>query len=163
MQQTKENRVVRRTVVVNADVQRAFQVFTQNMGQWWPKEHHIGGTPPVAVVVEPRAGGRWYEKAEDDSECDWGTIVHWEPPTRVVLSWHLNGDWEYVPDITRASEIEVRFMPETGDRTRVVLEHRHFERQGETGDRVWTQIQEPGAWTYVLGEYGKLLGGTVEA
>jgi hypothetical protein len=81
----------------------------------------------------------------------------------VVLSWHLNGDWEYVPDIARASEIEVRFMPETGGQTRVELEHRHFERHGETGDRVWTQIQEPGAWTYVLGEYGKLLGGTVES
>jgi uncharacterized protein YndB with AHSA1/START domain len=162
MQQTKENRVVRRTIVVNADVERAFQVFTQNMGQWWPKEHHIGGTTPVAVVVEPRAGGRWYEKGEDGSECDWGTVVHWEPPTRVVLTWHLNGDWEFVADIARASEIEVRFIPETESRTRVELEHRHFERHGETGDRLWIEIQKPGAWTYVLGEYVKLLGGTVE-
>src|SRR5258708_30533567 len=83
MQQTKENRVVRRTIVVNADVQRAFQVFTENMGQWWPKEHHIGGTPPVAVVVEQCAGGRCYQKGEDDAECDWDTVVDWEPPTRV--------------------------------------------------------------------------------
>jgi Activator of Hsp90 ATPase homolog 1-like protein len=65
------------------------------MGQWWPKEHHIGGSPMLAVVVEPRNGGRWYEKDEDGSECDWGTVLDWQPPTRVVFSWHLNGNFEY--------------------------------------------------------------------
>ena len=144
MQQTKENRVVRRTIVVNADVQRAFQVFTQNMGQWWPKEHHTGGTPPVAVVVEPRAGGRWYEKGEDGSECDWGTVLDWEPPTRAVLSLapkrRLRNSW---PDITRGqrgrSSVQCRKQK---DRTRVELEHRHFERHGESGDRLQTAGRE---------------------
>jgi uncharacterized protein YndB with AHSA1/START domain len=88
MQQTEEHPVVRKTIVVNADIQRAFEVFTQNMGQWWPKDHHIGGSPIVAVVVEPRNGGRWYEKDEDGSECDWGTVLRWDPPNAVTFSWH---------------------------------------------------------------------------
>jgi uncharacterized protein YndB with AHSA1/START domain len=162
MQQTQEHPVVRKTTVVDADVERAFEVFTQNMAQWWPKEHHVGKNPPLAVVVEPRNGGRWYEKDEDGSECDWGTVLHWDPPSRVVFSWHLNGDFDFVADISQASEVEVRFAPETEGRTRVELEHRHFERHGETGDRLRTEVEKPGGWMYVLGEYAKLLGGRIE-
>lgn len=163
MQQTEEHPVVQKTIVVNADIQRAFEVFTQNMGQWWPKEHHIGGSPMLAVVIESRSGGRWYEKDEDGSECDWGTVLRWDPPNGLVLSWHLNGDFEFVADINRASEVEVRFTTEAGGRTRVELEHRCFERHGETGDRLRTEVDKPGGWTYVLGEYGKLVGRTAES
>src|ERR1700757_3669142 len=143
MQQTEEHPVVRKTIVVNADIQRAFEVFTQNMGQWWPKEHHIGGSPMLAVVVEPRSGGGWYEKDEDGSECDWGTVLHWNPPNSLVLSWHLNGDFEFVADIDRASEVEIRFATEAQGQTRVELEHRCFERPGETGDRLRTGVEKP--------------------
>jgi uncharacterized protein YndB with AHSA1/START domain len=163
MQQTAEHPVIRKTIVVNADIQRAFEVFTQNMGQWWPKEHHIGGSPLLAVVVEPRNGGRWYEKDEDGSECDWGTVLDWQSPTRVVFSWHLNGDFEYVADITRASEVEVRFTTEREGWTRVDLEHRCFERHGESGDRLRTEVDKPGGWTYVLDGYAKLVGSRGQA
>ena len=158
MQQTEEHPAVQKTIVVKADLQHAFTVFTQNMGNWWPKEHHIGPSPVAAVVVEPRDGGRWYEKDEDGSECDWGTVLRWEPPARVVLSWHLNGDFEFVADIAKASEVEVRFTAESEGRTKVELQHRHFERHGESGDRLRTEVEKPGGWTYVLGEYGKLVG-----
>ena len=158
MQQTEEHPAVQKTIVVKADLQHAFAVFTENMGHWWPKEHHIGPSRVAAIVVEPRDGGRWYEKDEDGSECDWGTVLRWEPPTRVVFSWHLNGDFEFVADIAKASEVEVRFTAETEGRTRVELEHRHFERHGESGDRLRTEVEKPGGWTYVLGEYGKLVG-----
>ena len=157
MQQTEEHPVVRRTIVVNADIQRAFEVFTQKMGQWWPKEHHIGGSPLLAVVVEPRNGGRWYEKDEDGSECEWGTVLDWQPPIRAAFSWHLTGDFEYVADITQASEVEVRFTSETEGRTRVEVEHRCFERHGESGDRLRTEVDKPGGWTYVLDGYAKLM------
>jgi uncharacterized protein YndB with AHSA1/START domain len=112
MQQTEQNPIVRKVVVVNAEPEQAFAIFTKSMGQWWPKEHHIGGSPLVAVVVEPRTGGRWYEKDEDGSECEWGTVLVYEPPRRLVFSWHLNGDFEFVPDIARASEVELRFIAE---------------------------------------------------
>jgi uncharacterized protein YndB with AHSA1/START domain len=158
MQQTEQNPVVRKVVVVNAEPEHAFAVFTQNMGQWWPKEHHIGGSPMVAVVVEPRNGGRWYEKDEDGSECNWGTVLVYEPPQKLVFSWHLNGDFEFVPDITQASEVEIRFIPEDLGKTRVELEHRHFERHGESGDRLRTEVDKPGGWSYVLEGYVKAVG-----
>ena len=153
MQQTDP--VVRKTVVVDAEAEHAFAIFTKNMGQWWPKEHHIGGSPMVAVMVEPRNGGRWYEKDEDGSECDWGTVLVYEPPRRVVFSWHLNGDFEFVPDIARASEVEIRFISEHPGKTKVELEHRHFERHGESGDRLRTEVGKPGGWSYVLEGYVK--------
>jgi uncharacterized protein YndB with AHSA1/START domain len=153
MQQTEQNPAVRKVIVVNVEPERAFSVFTENMGKWWPKEHHIGGSPLVAVVVEPRSGGRWYEKDEDGSECQWGTVLVYEPPRRVVFAWHLNGDFEFVADPARASEVEVRFIPESSHKTRVELEHRHFERHGESGDRLRTEVDKPGGWTYVLAGY----------
>jgi uncharacterized protein YndB with AHSA1/START domain len=158
MQQTEQNPAVQKVIVVNVDPERAFSVFTQNMGKWWPKEHHIGVSPLVAVVVEPRSGGRWYEKDEDGSECQWGTVLVYEPPHRVVFAWHLNGDFEFVADPVKASEVEVRFIPETANKTRVELEHRHFERHGESGDRLRTQVDQPGGWTYVLAGYGRTAG-----
>ena len=156
MPSTNQNPVVRKIVVVNAELEHAFAVFTKNMGQWWPKEHHIGLSPLVAVVVEPKKGGRWYEKDEDGSECDWGTVLVYDPPRRLVLSWHLNGNFEYDPDIARASEVEVQFISEHPGMTKIELEHRHFERHGESGDRLSTQVDQPGGWPYVLEGYSKL-------
>ncbi len=153
MQQT-ESRVIK-SVIVNRTPEQAFDLFTQNMGQWWPKEHHIGNSPLKAVVVEPRAGGRWYEQDEDGSECDWGTVLHYEPPRKVIFSWHLNGDFEYVADIERASVVEIRFTLESG-KTKVELEHRDFERHGDTGDKLRTSVDKPEGWSYVLGNFAEL-------
>ena len=110
----------------------------------------------VAVVVEPQKGGRWYEKDEDGAECDWGTMLVYEPPRRLVFSWHLNGDFEFVSDVARASEVEVRFISEHPGTTKIELEHRHFERHGESGDRLCTEVDKPGGWSYVLEGYSKL-------
>src|SRR6202162_4676588 len=119
MQQTEEHPAVRKKIVVKADLEHAFSVFTKNMGQWWPKEHHIGESPMVAVVVEPQKGGRWYEKDEDGAECDWGTMLVYEPPRRLVFSWHLNGDFEFVSDVGRAGEVEGRFISAHAGMTKV--------------------------------------------
>ena len=158
MQQT--NPIVRKVIVVNAELEHAFAVFTKNMGQWWPKEHHIGASPMIAVVIEPRNGGRWYERDEDGSECEWGTVLAYEPPQRLVLAWHLNGDFEFVPDITQASEVEIRFTSQVG-KTKVELEHRHFERHGDSGERLRTQVDKPEGWSYVLENYLKSFSGTI--
>jgi uncharacterized protein YndB with AHSA1/START domain len=158
MQQTEP--IVRRVVLVNAELEDVFVVFTENMGQWWPKEHHIGASPMVAVVIEPRAGGRWYERGEDGSKCEWGTVLAYEPPNRLVLGWHLNGDFEFVPDVGQASEVEIRFTPE-GGKTKVELEHRHFERHGDSGERLHTAVEKPEGWTYVLENYLKSFSTTI--
>ena len=88
---------VRKSLVVAADRQRSFQAFTDRMGRWWPRSHTIGTSPPVTVVIEPRAGGRWYERGEDGSECEWGKVLQWDPPERLILAWQIDGNWKYNP------------------------------------------------------------------
>src|SRR5918993_2249574 len=124
--------VVRRSITVQAPAERAFDVFTERFHTWWPAEHFIGGAEPVARTMEGRQGGRWYERAADGSECDWGRVLTWEPPSRVVLSWQIDGNWTHDPDPEHGSEVEVTFTPVGPAGTRVDLEHRNIDRHGDT-------------------------------
>lgn len=123
---------IRKSVHVNVAPARAFAVFTANTANWWLKTHSISLTksPIKDVVIEPRAGGRWFERGEDGSECDWGKVLEWQPPSRLLLAWQINADFRYDPSLL--TEVEVRFTPENGG-TRVELEHRLIERMGERG------------------------------
>ena len=132
---------VRKTISVKAPPERAFHVFTAEMSRWWHPDHHIGKSPLKAAVVEPRAGGRWYEVGEDGSECEWGKVLVWEPPARVVFAWQLTGEWKY--NSAFVTEVEVRFIPE-GSGTRVELEHRNLERYGERAEAVRASAQFAG-------------------
>jgi len=109
-----EEAVVRKSVRVQAGIERAFSVFVEQMESWWPATHHIGKTPFEAIFVEPRIGGRWYERDVEGKLTDWGTVLKWEPPHRVTFSWHVGPghdqpDWVCDPDIAKASEVEIRF------------------------------------------------------
>jgi uncharacterized protein YndB with AHSA1/START domain len=145
---------VRREITVHAPPERAFAVFTERFDAWWPRSHHIGAAEMQQAVVEPRRGGRWYERGTDGSTCDWGEVLAWEPPHRLVLSWHLGGDWRYDPDPAHASEVEVTFTP-TGEGTRVELVHRHFERHGAGGDQLRESVAGPGGWAGLLDLYAQ--------
>jgi uncharacterized protein YndB with AHSA1/START domain len=148
---------VQRSVVVEAPPERAFSVFTEGMSTWWPlATHHIGKADAEAAVMEPRAGGRWYERGVDGSECEWGRVLAWEPPSRVLLSWQLNVEWTFDPDPAHGSEIEVRFTPEGDGRTRVELEHRGFERQAR-GAEIRTAVSGEGGWTSLLTLYSEAI------
>jgi uncharacterized protein YndB with AHSA1/START domain len=150
---------VRKSIAVKAPQSRAFEVFTAGLGRWWPKSHHIGAAEMKEAIMEPRAGGRWYEKGVDGSECDWGNVLVWEPPQRVVISWHLDGNWKYNPDVF--SEVEVTFIADGPNATRVELEHRHLERLGEAGgEAVRKGVDSPGGWSSLLETYAKEAGGT---
>ena len=116
------------TITVDVPVELAFRTFTDAFGSWWPAEYHIGRADMATAILEPREGGRWYEQGVDGSECDWGRVLAWEPPNRLVVTWQINGQWQYDPDPERASEIEVRFTADGPDQTTVNLEHRHLER-----------------------------------
>jgi uncharacterized protein YndB with AHSA1/START domain len=121
---------VRASITVAAPPERAWQVYTEQYGSWYPKEHFIGSEPARTVVIEPYEGGRWYEQQADGSEPLWGHVLAWQPPSRLVLSWEVGGDWKHDPDRSHASEVEVLFsaVPEG---TRVDLEHRDLGRHGD--------------------------------
>jgi uncharacterized protein YndB with AHSA1/START domain len=135
---------VRRGITVKAPIERAFTAFTASFDAWWPRGHHIGAVDMAEAVLEPRTGGRWYERGVDGSECEWGRVLAWEPPHRLVLSWHIGADWQYHPDPAEASEIEVRFAADGTDATRVELEHRLLERHGEGAEEMRKSISAEG-------------------
>jgi len=156
MAQIAEEAVVRKSVRVQVPVERAFSVFVEQMETWWPADHHIGAQPFQAIFVEPRAGGRWYERDAQGSECDWGTVLAWGPPHRVALSWHLGPDWKFNPDLAKASEIEVRFTAEGPSTTLVELQHSGIERHGEGYEQLRALLDSPGAWETTLAEFAKV-------
>jgi hypothetical protein len=143
---------VRRTVTVNVSQARAFEVFTARIDAWWPKTHHTGAAPLKFSAIEPRVGGRWYTVHEDGSENTTGTVSVWDPPNRLVHSWDINAMWK--PDATVASEVEVRFVAEGPNRTRVELEHRNFERLGaDGGAKMREAVDSGGGWGAILELY----------
>ena len=140
---------VRKTVVVNVPQANAFAVFTERLGEWWPLlNYHIGAQPAQTAVIEPRPGGRWFERASDGSECDWGRVLVWEPPHRIVLSWDIGADWRYDPSL--GTEVEVRFVAQGSGATRVELEHRHLERYGDKTDTMRATFDSEKGWKALL-------------
>jgi uncharacterized protein YndB with AHSA1/START domain len=145
---------VRQSVVVETSRERAFYVFTQGMTTWWPIDSHsIGSAPMAEAVIEPRAGGRWYERGEDGSECDWGRVLAWDPPDRVVLVWQLSPEWKRDPGLH--TEIEVRFTAEGDGRTRVDLEHRKLEAYGERAEEMRGIFGSDGGWNGLLRRFAE--------
>jgi len=145
---------IRRSVTVNASVEKAFRVFTESFASWWPAGHHINPNGYQAAFIEPRVGGRWYERAEDGSECDWGVVLAWEPPTRLLLGWQLNGEWEYDPDRARTTEIEIRFIAEGPTTTTVDLVHDKLER-AVYGERLGEGVGGDGGWSGLLRRFAE--------
>jgi uncharacterized protein YndB with AHSA1/START domain len=147
---------VRRSVRVKASPDRAFEVFTAGMGRWWLKQQTIGSSPQKEAVVEPRVGGRWFERGEDGSETDWGRVLAWEPPHRVVLSWQINAQWQFDPRFV--TEVEVRFVADGEQATRVELEHRNLDRFGEQADAMRAAFDSPGGWQGLLDSFAAAIG-----
>jgi len=153
-----EEATVRKSVRVPVPIERAFSVFVERMETWWPASHHIGAQPFQAIFVEPRVGGRWYERDLQGNECDWGTVLAWGPPRRVTFSWHLGLDWKFNPDLAKASEVEIRFTSEGPSTTLVELEHSRLERHGEGYQQLRTALDGPNAWESILAEFAKVAG-----
>ena len=143
---------VRKSVVVAVPVARAFELFTARFDLWWPRGHHIGKVEPFTAIIEPRAGGRWYERGADGSECDWGRVLVYAPPAHLALSWHLNPDFGYDPDPARASRVDVTFSDE-GGRTRVELVHSQLDRHGPDWKRLRAGVDSDGGWRGILAEF----------
>jgi uncharacterized protein YndB with AHSA1/START domain len=134
------------SIVVDAPAERCFSVFTDGIDSWWPREHTIGEAALAEMVLEPHVGGRAYGRDVDGGESDWGRVLAYEPPHRVVVSWDITLEWKRELDPAKASEFEVRFTAIEPDRTRVELEHRHLERHGEGWEKMRDAVGSPGGW-----------------
>lgn len=145
---------VRKVVTVQAPLAVAWRVFTEKMGTWWPlATHKIGKTKAVDALIEPRVGGRWYERGEDGSTCDWGHVLSWEPPSRLVLSWEISADWQHDPNLK--TEVEVRFIADGKNGTRVELEHRRLDLFGVRRDEMRGVFNSESGWGSLLGSFAR--------
>jgi uncharacterized protein YndB with AHSA1/START domain len=137
---------VTESIVVEAPIERAFQVFTDDIASWWPPDHHILEGELAEMVFEAHVGGHIYDRSVDGRECRWARVLAYDPPNRVVFSWDITTAWQIEADPAKTSEIEVSFTPEGEDRTRVELEHRNIERHGDGWDKMREAVGSPGGW-----------------
>jgi len=144
-------------IVVAAPVERAFRVFTEQLDRIKPREHNLLSADIETTVLEPRAGGRIYDRGVDGSECEWATVLAYEPPTRFVFSWNIAVSWQLEPDPERRSEVEVSFAADGPERTRVTLEHRHLERHGEGWQSMRDGANGEDGWPVYLRRFQELL------
>ena len=140
---------IRKSLTVRATPEKAFRVFTNGFDTWWPRTHYIGASPLKAAILEAGAGGRWYSLHEDGSQQDWGDVLVWEPPHRLVLAWRIDHSFGYDPDLL--TEVEIRFADAGDGRTRVDFEHRNLERFGDTEAARQTRTSMDGGWGMILG------------
>jgi uncharacterized protein YndB with AHSA1/START domain len=151
-----EATVVHKEVVVNATITQAFAAFTERFGDFKPPEHNLLRAPITETVFEPRVGGHIYDRATDGSECRWARILAYDPPHRVVFSWDIGPQWQVETDPELTSEVEVRFVPDGPDRTRVELEHRHIDRHGPGWQSVGDSVDGDQGWPLYLARYAAL-------
>lgn len=154
---SSDERSIRRSVLVDASQADAFEVFSSRMGRWWNPAFSISPTRSAIkeVIVEPRVGGKWFERGVDGAECQWGTVLVWEPPHRLVLAWQITSSWQFGAELL--TEVEVRFMPE-GKATRVELEHRLLDRYGDAEPDMRRSFESPEGWAGLLDRFRKSVG-----
>ncbi|HWL97867.1 MAG TPA: SRPBCC family protein [Nocardioidaceae bacterium] len=146
------------TVTVAAPLEKAFTVFTERFDTWWPYSHHLGNSDLEVAVLEPRVGGRWYERTTDGAECDWGTVLAWDPPGHVAMSWHIGPTWEAVDDPALASRVDVRFVAEAPGRTTVTLTHSELDRHGEGWESLRDSVGDTDGWARILESFTAVAG-----
>jgi uncharacterized protein YndB with AHSA1/START domain len=157
--QEMEAKSVKESIIVDASIDRAFAVFTEDIGSWWPADHHVLQAPLAEMVFEPRVDGHIFDRGTDGSECRWARVLAYEPPERLVFSWDISLAWGIESDPARTSEVEVRFNAEAPDRTRVELEHRLIERHGDGWEKMRDAVGSPGGWRRGLDAFAERVRG----
>jgi uncharacterized protein YndB with AHSA1/START domain len=148
---------VRMSIVVEAPIERAFSVFTADFDRIKPREHNMLAVDIAETVFEPREGGHIYDRGLDGSECRWARVLAYEPPNRVVFSWDISPQWRIETDVEKTSEVEVRFISEAPERTRVELEHRNLDRHGVGWEGARAGVDSEDGWPLYLQRFGELL------
>ena len=148
---------VRKTIVVEAPIERAFSVFTEQFDGIKPRDHTVLAVELAESVFEPREGGRVHDRGVDGSECQWARVLAYEPPNRLVFSWELNPQWQIESDLEKTSEVELRFVAETSERTRVELEHRNLDRHGEGWEGTREGVGSENGWSLYLKRFADVV------
>jgi len=148
--------LVRKEITVEAPQELAFRTFTERFGAFKPPEHNLLDVSIAETVFEPRVGGHIYDRGIDGSECRWVRVLAYDPPTRVVFSWDISPHWQLEADPDNASEVEVRFIAESPDRTRVELEHRNIDRHGPGWPAVSEAVDGDAGWPLYLDRFAAL-------
>jgi uncharacterized protein YndB with AHSA1/START domain len=152
-----ERTSIRTDVVVDAAQERAFKLFTEQFDKIKPREHNMLGVDIAESIFEPHAGGRVYDRGVDGSECQWGRVLLCEPPERVVFTWDISPYWQIETDLSTTSEVEIRFIVVSAERTRVELEHRHLDRHGDGWEGLRTGVEGNEGWPLYLARYAEQL------
>jgi uncharacterized protein YndB with AHSA1/START domain len=153
-----EQTSIRTEIIVEAPRERAFRVFTERFDKIKPREHNLLGVEIAQSVFEPRAGGRVYDRGIDGSECQWGRVLAYEPPERIAFTWDISPRWQLESDPAKTSEVEIRFVAEADERTRVELEHRHLDRHGEGWENLRDGVAGDQGWPLYLDRYAQEVG-----
>ena len=149
--------VVRHQIVVDLSIEQAFATFVERFGEFKPPEHNLLGAEITETRFEPRVGGHIYDRAADGSECRWARVLAYEPPNRVLFTWDISPQWQLETDPNNTSEVEVRFVAETPERTRLELEHRHLDRHGPGWESLRDAIDSGGGWPLYVARYADLV------
>jgi uncharacterized protein YndB with AHSA1/START domain len=157
VEQTNED-VVRHTLTVPVSADIAFALFTEGFATWYPREYTWSQDVLDSIAIEGREGGRCFERGPHGFWVDWGRVLLWDPPRRLVFSWQISPRREPVPDPEKSSEVEVRFHEEEARSTAVELEHRGFSRHGEGWESYQDAMGSAGGWPYILDRYATAAG-----
>jgi uncharacterized protein YndB with AHSA1/START domain len=145
---------ITKSIRVKTTPARAFEVFTNNVIKWWPPTYTIGRWPMKEVIMEPHAGGRWFEIGEDGSQYQWGNVLAWNPPGRLLLAWRIGMDWQFDPALL--TEVEVTFKDAGGGETEVQIVHSKFENYGADAEKA-AQIFD--GWSSTLVRFAAVVHG----
>jgi len=151
--------VVRHQIVVDSSIEDAFSAFVERFGEFKPPEHNLLGADITETQFEQRVGGHIFDRADDGSECRWSRVLVYEPPNRVVFTWDISPQWQLEANESSASEVEIRFISETPERTRLELEHRYLDRHGPGWESLRGAVDSDGGWPLYLARYAGLIAG----
>jgi uncharacterized protein YndB with AHSA1/START domain len=153
---------VRKSVIVHVPIAKAWAIFTDRPIEWWPESHVLVSSPREEITFEPKVGGRYFERAQDGTVCQWGTILEWDPPNRLAMTWRIDGNWQMITDDDRASEIEVSFKALSPETTEVELAHVKLHKHGdEAARRIHAALDGPSPGE-TLDKYAKLVATYLE-
>lgn len=150
---------VRTEIVIDVPIEHAFAEFTARTVTWKPPDHNLLKVEIAETVFEAHEGGHIYDRGVDGSECRWARVIAFDPPNRLVLNWLISPEWRIDSDPSRASEVEVRFISVSTERTRVVLEHRNLERHGDGWESMRDAVAAPDGWPIYLQRFADGLAG----